>query len=91
MGKKKTRKAYTSRGIHSNVSNSTLALVRQSVSAIDKAMNKMKAWRAGKNPWITVESKEQKSNRQFYKVRANELYGNPKTSSSYGIYRSKDE
>lgn len=91
MGKKRTRKSYTSRGIHSNVSNSTLALVRKGVSELDKAMNKMKAWRAGKNPWITVENKDRKSNRPFYKVRANELYGNPKTSTSYGIYRGKEE
>jgi len=90
MGKKTTRKSYTSRGIHSNVSKSTLALVRKGVTGLDKAMHKIKAWRAGKNPWITVESKDSKSGRPFYKVRANELYGNPKTSSAYGIFRGKE-
>lgn len=90
MGKKRIRKTYRSAGLYSNVSNSTLKLARQGVPLIDRALNKLKAWREGKNPWITVENKERKSNRPFYKVRANDLYGNPKTAT-YNIYRGKDE
>lgn len=90
MGKKRIRKTYRSAGIHSNVAKSTLKAVRASIPLIDKELNKLKAWREGKNPWITVENKERKSNRPFYKVRANELYGNPKFAT-YSIYRGKDE
>lgn len=90
MGKKRIRKTYSSAGIHSNVSKSTLALAASGVSEFDKALNKLRAWREGKNPWITVENKDRKTNRPFYKVRANELYGNPKTAT-YSIYRGKDE
>lgn len=90
MGKKRIRKNYRSAGVHSNVSKSTLRLARENVSPFDKALNKIRAWRAGKNPWVTIENRERKSNRNFYKVRANELWGNPKTAT-YGIFRGKDE
>ena len=90
MGKKRIRKSYSSKGQHSNVAKSTLRLAREGVSLIEKHLNKLKAWREGKNPWITVENKERKTNRPFYKVRANELYGNPKTAT-YSIYRGKEE
>lgn len=41
-------------------------------------MDKVRAWKAGKNPWITVQNRATGTNRPFYKVRANDLYGNPK-------------
>lgn len=90
MGKKRLRKSTTSKGINKNVSKSTLKLARQGVSLLDRAIHKIEAWRSGKNPWITLESKERKSNRQYYRVRANDLYGNPK-NATYSIYRGKEE
>lgn len=90
MGKKRLRKSTTSKGINKNVSKETIRLARQGVSAIDRAIHRIEAWRAGKNPWITLENKDRKSNRPYYKVRANDLYGNPK-NASYSIYRGKEE
>lgn len=90
MGKKRIRKTYRSAGIHSNVAKSTLKAVRKDVPLIEKELNKLRAWREGKNPWVTVENKQRGTNRPFYKVRANEVWGNPKTAT-YSIYRGKDE
>ena len=51
-------------------------------------MNKVNAWRAGKNPWITVQNRETGTNRPFYKVKANDLWGNPKFLSS-GLFKGE--
>lgn len=71
MGKKTARKAYTSKGERRNV-----APIPNTRSECDKALDKIKAWKAGKNPWITVSNREK--NKPFIKVRANDIYGNPK-------------
>jgi hypothetical protein len=79
LGRKSSRKTYVSKGIHSNVSASTKKLVK--ASPVEAALNKIKAWRKGKNPWITVvnsENRRTKSNTPYIKIRANDLYGNPK-------------
>jgi hypothetical protein len=89
MGKKKVRKTYKSSGMHSNVAKSTLRLAREGVPLIERELNKVEAWLQGKNPWITVENNQRGTNRPFYKVRANELYGNPK-NATYSIFRGKE-
>lgn len=88
MGKKRIRKAYTSKGVHSNVAASTVSLVRRGRSELDKAINKLAAWRAGKNPWITVPGPSRKE--AFVRVRANALYGDPKRRTS-GLFKDKTE
>lgn len=80
MGKKRSRKTKVSKGIHSNVSASTLKAVSRDVPEATRALHKIQAWRKGKNPWITVPGTQ--SNMRFVKVRANNLYGNPKTSTA---------
>jgi hypothetical protein len=80
MGKKRARKSKTSKGIHSNVAASTLKAVRRDVSEVTQAMNKLDAWKKGKNPWITVPGTA--TNARFIRVRANSVYGNPKTSTA---------
>jgi len=90
MGKKRIRKTKTSKGTHSNVATSTLKLVAASVCPLEKAMNKLKAWRSGKNPWITVKNTSGQTNMPFIKVRANTLYGNPKFATS-GLFKGRDE
>jgi hypothetical protein len=79
MGKKASGKTYISKGIHSNVSRSTLAGMREGRDPSEKVINIQKAWLANKNPWVTIENpnKEQKD-KLFIRVRANELWGNPK-------------
>jgi hypothetical protein len=84
MGKKVKRKTYVSKGQRNSVARSTVNAVRRGRSEVEKAMNKLKAWRAGKNPWITVPGPS--SNMRFVKVRANALYGDPRyaTANIYG-------
>jgi len=48
------------------------------MSEAQKMMNKLTAWRAKKNPWLTVENpNNNETNKKFIKVRANEYWGNP--------------
>lgn len=84
MGKKVKRKTYVSKGQRNSVARSTVNAVRRDRSEVEKAMNKLNAWRAGKNPWITVPGPS--SNMRFVKVRANALYGDPRyaTANIYG-------
>jgi hypothetical protein len=86
MGKKKIRKTKTSKGLRSSISKMACKLVEPSF--IDKAMHKVNAWRDGKNPWITVQNRETGTNRPFYKVKANDLWGNPKFLSS-GLFKGE--
>lgn len=83
MGKKRCRKTYTSKGQRKNVVNGVKE-VRKDVSPLDKALNKLEAWRKGQNPWITLPGTQ--TNQRFVKVRSNTLWGDPKKISSYGIY-----
>ena len=79
MGKKRTRKSVTSKGQRRNVV-AGVKEVRQSVTEFEKALNKIEAWRQGKNPWITVPGTA--SNKPFVKVRANNLYGDYKRTNA---------
>jgi hypothetical protein len=87
MGKKRTRSATTSKGERRNIV-AGLKEVRQSRSPIDKALNKLEAWRAGKNPWITVPGPSKKE--AFVKVRANAIYGDPRFAMA-NIFKTKGE
>lgn len=79
MAKKGSGKTYTSKGIHSNVSRGTLAAMRRDRDPSEKIINIQKAWLANKNPWVTIENpNKEQTNRRFIRVRANELWGNPK-------------
>lgn len=91
MGKKRCRKTYISKGLHSNVSKSTLKLVKADRGGYEKEMNLRKAWMKGLNPWLTVANKEKGTNRPFYKVRANDVWGHPKYARSFNIFDNKKE
>jgi hypothetical protein len=79
MAKKASGKTYVSKGIHSNVKGSTLAGMRRDRDSSDKVINIQRAWLANKNPWVTIENpNKEQTNRRFIRVRANELWGNPK-------------
>jgi hypothetical protein len=82
MGKKRTRKTVVSKGQRRNIV-AGVKEVRQDRGEGEKAYNKLKAWRKGQNPWITVPGTQ--TNKRFIKVRANAVYGDPKRAS-YGIY-----
>ena len=57
--------------------------VRRGRSEIWKATNKLRAWKEGRNPWITVPGPS--SNMRYIRVKANDLWGDPRRAS-YGIY-----
>lgn len=87
MGKKVKRKTYVSKGERNSVARSTVNLVRHGRTELEKANNKLQAWRAGKNPWITIPGPA--SNMRFIRVRANNYWGDPRRT--YNIYRGNNE
>lgn len=87
MGKKVKRKTYVSKGQRHSVARSTVKLVRRDTSGVEKALHKLNAWRAGKNPWITVEGPS--SNMRFVRVRANNLWGDPRRTAN--IYKVSND
>lgn len=90
MGKKRTRSTVVSKGERHSVSRSIVKAVKQGRSEIEKALNKLAAWRAGKNPWITVPGPS--SNMRMVRVRANAAWGDPKKVGLMpNIYRGKNE
>lgn len=84
MGKKRIRKTQTSKGQRRSIVNGVKE-VRQDRSPLERAMNKILAWKKGLNPWITVPGTQ--SNMRFVKKRANAVYGDPRHVAN--IYRGK--
>lgn len=72
----KTRKKYVSKGTGRNVAASTLRSVRLGVDVLTKETFKRQAWKAGKNPWVTIPGPAK--NKLFIRVRANTVWGDPK-------------
>lgn len=67
-------KTYTSKGERKNVASSTLNGVRDSVTGAEKMLNKQKAWKKGRNPWVTIENpNKQETDKRFIRVRYNDL------------------
>ena len=78
-GKGGKSKGFVSNGTHSNVKRSTLTKMKQSQTGAERALNKSKAYWAGKNPWVTIENpSKNETNRTHIKVKANTLWGTPK-------------
>lgn len=75
MGKKRTRSTTVSKGERRNIV-AGVKEARRARPEYEKALNKIDAWRAGKNPWITVPGPSK--NMAFIRVRANNLYGDPR-------------
>ncbi len=87
MGKKVKRKTYVSKGQRHSVARSTVKAVRNGRSELDKGLNQLAAWRAGKNPWITIPGPA--SNMRMVRVRANAAWGDPRRTAN--IYKARDE
>ena len=84
MGKKRIRKTVTSKGQRRSIV-AGVKEVRRDRSPIEKALNKLEAWKKGQNPWITIPGPS--SNMRFVRKRANEVYGDPRHVAN--IYRGK--
>lgn len=75
----KKREKYISKGKHSNVASGTLTAMRRAVGGADRLLNTKRAWKAGKNPWLTISNpNKSETNRLFIRVRSNEHWGDPK-------------
>ena len=81
MGKKRSRTKYTSKGLRTNVSNAILKFVARQADAGDKLIQLHRAWKKGRNPWLTVENASPGTNRPFTRVRSNDAWGDPKRRS----------
>jgi 2'-5' RNA ligase len=84
MGKKKIRKTQVSKGQRRSIV-AGVKEVRAEKSPFEKTMNKIKAWKKGQNPWVTVPGPN--TNMPFVKKRANEVWGDPRHVAN--IYRGK--
>lgn len=80
MGKKVKRKTYVSKGERHSVARSTVKAVKRGVSLIQKELNRLAAWKAGKNPWVTVPGPS--SNMRFVRKRANDVWGDPRFATA---------
>lgn len=88
MGKKRGRTAYTSKGDRNSTSVANVKLMRKSEA--EKIADKAAAWRKGQNPWISMFDPTRQKGRQYYRVRANDYYGNPKHLLP-NIYKGRSE
>ena len=77
-GKKSSGNHYVSKGERKSVRGG-VAQVRKDRTELDKMANKVKAWKAMKNPWITIENPNKlETNKKFISYKANTIWGNPK-------------
>jgi len=76
--KKKSRDHRVSKGIV-GVNKQISKELRRERSGVNDALNRVKAWKEFRNPWITIAnpSKTQTA-KKFIKVRANDTWGDPK-------------
>jgi hypothetical protein len=75
MGKKRSRKTKSSKGVHTSVGKGS----RVETTYLDKMLNKLTAWQKGKNPWVTVSVAG-----KDVSMRANAAWGDPRRR--YNIY-----
>lgn len=89
MGKKRSRSSKSSKGERRSIAKSVCKAVARDRDPFDKAMNVIRAWREGRNPWVTIPTTSKKE--PFVRVKANAYYGDPKKVGQ-GIFQgAKDE
>jgi len=74
LGKKRSRSGRTSKGERQSVGS----FGNPKLSNAEYHINLRDMWKQGKNPWILTST--QNTNTPFIKVKANDLWGSPKTS-----------
>lgn len=79
MGKKKSGTTYTSKGQRPNVSKATRKLQRRAyMQSLDRSLNQVTAWRAGKRVMLTVPNpNKNETHKRFIRVEATEYLGMP--------------
>lgn len=78
-GKGGKSKGFVSQGLNSNVNRKTLNSMKRARTGAEKAMYKVDAYWAGKNPWVTIDNPNpNETNKRSIRVKANTLWGSPK-------------
>ena len=79
MGKKKSGTTYTSKGERRNVSKAVRKLNRRDyMQSLDRTINQVEAWRAGKRVMLTVPNpNKSETNKPFIRVEAKDYMGMP--------------
>lgn len=86
MSGKKNKESKVSKGERRSIDKSIVAYLKKERSPLDRAMNKLEAWKSGKNPWIFVSTGRGSDMKQT-RIRANEGWGDPKRTAN--IYKTK--
>jgi len=74
MAKKRKRTKKISKGLRPTINSWVLKATRPDEA--QSLMNKLEAWREGKNPWITVANPNiHETNKRFIRIRANSYFG----------------
>lgn len=73
MSQKKKKDSKASKGERRSINSSTVSSLRKERKPIDIIMNKVDAWKRGKNPWIVASTRTGTQT-----VRANQVWGDPK-------------
>jgi hypothetical protein len=62
-----------------SISHKICKAVRRDRTYVEKLLFKQKAWRKGRNPWLTVPNlNTSEKAKRFIRVRANEVWGDPR-------------
>lgn len=78
-GKKSKSSGKVSKGERSNVSPKLINATRAAVDGATRMSHIIKAWKAGKNPWLTVENPDRANTKaRMIRVKSNDRFGNPK-------------
>lgn len=85
MANKSSNKVkYVSKGIHSNVRQTTLNGMKALLPSWTKFMNKFEAYLDGKDPWMTIDNpNKNETNKRTIRVRASSIYGPLKERRPY--------
>jgi hypothetical protein len=69
----KKKESKSSKGERKSINPSTVTAVKKQRLPIDVALNKLDAWKRGKNPWIVSQTRTGELT-----VRANQVWGDPR-------------
>ena len=78
-GKKSKSSGKVSKAERSNVSPKLINAMRASIDGATRMSNIIKAWKAGKNPWLTIENPDKTNTKErMIRVKSNDRFGSPK-------------
>ncbi len=62
-----------------SISHKICKAVRRNRTVVEKLLFKQKAWRRGRNPWLTVPNlNTSEKAKRFVRARANDVWGDPR-------------